>query len=382
MEQNTESVSHDQVDKIAERIKNEYDGAAMQFKMLKNALSVYYDKKKATSIAKQKMKEINPIKLNKKRVSNVLDLICDATTWPQNPNSGSDIFEAVKSQILQYGNILCGDKMDKMEVTYLARQLKPCNAIKDWSQKIQCMADRQFVKQCLSWSLYKSFVDKMSHSHENDFLRACINFKSVKENLSIFMSGYIRNYIKIFIPSDVFSFCVKYCYQFDYKLLEIKDEWKDRMQDWRESKVTDFEFNDNLTIVRYKADDGYCWNTSEVTGKLRLTSHIRKVWKVKILRNYLENELFTFKIGVRSFDNDYLLSMNECANYGINTIKEGDVLSILYINFIEYGLLKFAINGAILENTVGITASNSNYRPKNTYLVLKMNQKEEIQLLQ
>eukprot|EP01084_Bolivina_argentea_P085000 153656_1 len=239
----------------------------------------------------------------------------------------------------------------------------------------------------------------MIHATSKNFLRACKNFKTIEENGELLLCGYIREnacvenkHLYNMMPLDIIHLIFIVCYTRNNKYFqEIKDTFDvDHINEWNKYKQI-FELNQTENILRMTTD---CMNPQIAYG-LYIINHklIRKVWRIKVLKNNSKNKAFSFKICIIECDCDKPITYEFIANdtvtdddgfYYYSNIKEEDIISILFINYnttkSKNVLIQFAINDVIYPKKFDI--KNMQLRCTKYRLAVKMTQMEVLQLLQ
>ena len=381
-------------DEIISHITSKYKSKASQFKALKNELySLSQNEAKASKMAKQLMKELNPIQVKTEQLSFITFWKKWYSDFIQQRLIQPNLKHLMLNRFIQYFSQFYDDHDADCISESTLKSLVPEFIIKDWRNRIKYVLSDKLLREFLDFQLFKSHIQNVIRhnqyqyqyeNNEEDFLRACINFNDIKHNIFIFISGYIRNYIKLYIPMDVGQYIMNFCYKFNYDLLESKDKWNFNKAN-RYQKSFDSNLEQNSAT--------YCgvttaWNIRVLPGTLEINQKLtRKIWKVQVVKNHnnMNNAVFTFGVGIDAMYSSadckkFRFYMSECKNCGVDNVKEGDIISILFIGFNEYGLVKFAVNDTVVRRgIIGGIRSNSTWSHR---FIITMKQKETVKLLQ
>eukprot|EP01084_Bolivina_argentea_P087962 158801_1 len=249
----------------------------------------------------------------------------------------------------------------------------------------------KYISSHISMEESTRLTDK--YYDEKRLLKGCRNFKTVEENFELLLYGYIRKYTndlyhRFYVECNdlVFKACYN-CQQFE----QVKDIWSlSDIERWNVFGEI-FRLDANKNIIRLVRE---CENPQITFGTCIINDKsIRKIWKIKVLKNYSAGKVFTFRIGITGVDNrvrwsttreDKLITYELRATDSVVPIKEDDVISVLFVNSGTRNdkadiLIQFAINDVIHAKQFDTT--NIDLRYKEYKLSIKMTQKEELQLL-
>eukprot|EP01083_Nonionella_stella_P162359 532963_1 len=240
-------------------------------------------------------------------------------------------------------------------------------------------------------------VDCNGLTHDDKvFLRACANFKSVRENAVLFVSGFIRTHTEnCCAPSDIIAMISNTCYDCA-GMMYIKDEFDaSHIRQWNKyGQIFELDPVDNKVKMLIE-----CENPQLVYGKYVTNwKTTRMLWRIKMLKRSTcrKKTNGTFKIGLIECNRSkeplkYEIVENETVFdddgycYYLN-IKEGDVVSLLFIRYKSNKkrkakvLIRFWVNDKLYPKTFDIedmcNRKRSRYR-----LFMKMSQRMVLQLL-
>ena len=95
----------------------------------------------------------------------------------------------------------------------------------NWDLNFEYFINEQQLNQYIHYQTIRSWVQRIQFKNDvdhKDFLRGCINFKSVQNNMNLLFHGFIHSVMHVYIPSHISEYCLQFC---EKTTPEPVDEW-------------------------------------------------------------------------------------------------------------------------------------------------------------
>eukprot|EP01084_Bolivina_argentea_P280462 479649_1 len=195
---------------------------------------------------------------------------------------------------------------------------------------------------------FSDLLNKKEEKFRVEFMKACDNFNSDKENISFLIHGYLNSinnmklYETISTIQNIMNKCVNYCMIFE------NDKWSSDVKhstnghailSHKQNNIEISEGATKLKVIKYGY--GECF----AIHRLFNNSQIRKLWKIQINYTPKNESALSFGIGMDNYAKRHQWYV-ENSVMDKKLIKNGDIITMLFIQTgNEKNLLKFAING-------------------------------------
>ena len=138
---------------------------------------------------------------------------------------------------------------------------------------------------------------------------------------------------------------MKFCYDL---VGEVIEKWDEGFR--RYYVQTSVRIEDDMVLKYREKYQRICKDT--VCGKYRILNHkmecLRKVWRLRIIKSCPS------RIGLKGIKKDDIDLKDNLYQISIYKVVDGDIVSMLFLSYDEYYLLKVGINEKILKDKVVI----------------------------